>query len=104
MLSLQWEKLIDVTCDFCGICFSNRFLAFPLSKSRILSNLEILLFLLYFAKVKILFTFVIFAEFATFLILVSFKFFLLKLRKQFASKIDPGHKQWSMEIGHSCMR
>ena len=104
MLSQQWEKLIDVTCDFCGICFSNRFLAFPLSKSRILSNLEILLFLLYFAKVKILFTFVIFAEFATFLILVSFKFFLLKLRKQFASKIDPGHKQWSMEIGHSCMR
>ena len=104
MLSLQWEKLIDVTCDFCGICFSNRFLAFPLSKSRILSNLEILLFLLYFAKVKILFTFVIFAEFATFLILLSFKFFLLKLRKQFASKIDPGHKQWSMEIGHSCMR
>ena len=104
MLSQQWEKLIDVTCDFCGICFSNRFLAFPLSKSRILSNLEILLFLLYFAKVKILFTFVIFAEFATLLILVSFKFFLLKLPKQFASKIDPGHKQWSMEIGHSCMR
>ena len=104
MLSQQWKKLIDVTCDFCGICFSNRFLVFPLSKSRILSNLEILLFWRYFAKVKILFTFAIFAEFATFLILVSFKFFLLKLRKQFASKIDPGHKQWSMEIGHSCMR
>ena len=75
MLSQQREKLIDVTCDFCGICFSNRFLAFPLSKSRILSNLEILLFLRYFAKVKILFTFAIFAEFATLLISVSFKFF-----------------------------
>ena len=47
MLSQQWDKLIDVTCDFCGICFSNRFLAFPLSKSRILPNLEILLFLRY---------------------------------------------------------
>ena len=63
MLSQQREKLIDVTCDFCGICFSNRLLAFPLSKSRILSNLQILLFLRYFAKVIILFTFAIFAEF-----------------------------------------
>ena len=63
MLSQQWDKLIDDTCDFCGICFSNRLLAFPLSKSRILSNLEILLFLRYFAKVKRIFTFAIFAEF-----------------------------------------
>ena len=47
MLSQQREKLIDVTCDFCGFCFSNRFLAFSLSKSRILPNLEILLFLRY---------------------------------------------------------
>ena len=51
MLSQQWDKLMDVTCDFCGVCFSNRFLAFPLSKSRILPNLEILPFLRYFYSV-----------------------------------------------------
>ena len=43
---------------------------------------------------KILVKFAIFATFATFLMSVSLFYFifLIKLRKLFASKIDPGHK------------
>ena len=46
---------------------------------------------------KILVKFAIFATFATFLISVSLFYFifLIKLRKLFASKVDPGHK-WKM--------
>ena len=75
---------------------SKPFLTFPLSKCRILKNLFFLLFLPYlllnlFTQQNKFFLLLRFLRpllyfFYTFLIAVFFKSFLLKLRKQFASK------------------